>query len=118
MFCVHVHAGSVVDSKRIEICFWETRSVICSDEGKIIILSSTYGHMAETRCYNTKNESNKCSVHSYVKAKCHEKIACLIELPDKELDAMPNCSNLDIKNLEIVYQCKNGKYFLIIACYV
>src|SRR6218665_480167 len=101
MFCVHVHVGSSVDSKRIEICLWEMRSLNCSDEGKIIILSSTYGQMAETRCNNTKNESTKCSVRSYVKAKCDENIACLIELPDKELDAMSNCSRSFINNLEI-----------------
>ena len=71
--------------------------------------------MAENICNNTKTDSAQCSglidVRSLLKARCEQRMSCIIELPDKDLDAMtPNCSKSAIPHLVIVYQCKIGEY--------
>ena len=116
MFCV----GSAVDNRRMELCIWETHSLNCSDEGQIIILSANYGQIAEGRCNGTtRNCSGFSDVRSVVKSRCEQSTSCMLELPDKDLDAMtPNCSKSAIAHLEIVYQCRNGEYFLMTAYYV
>ena len=116
MYKMFLRVGVAVDDRRVEICVWEKQSLSCTDADRIIITSAKYSQLVEGRCNNSKSENASCfdesDVGSFVKARCEQRIACELKLPDKELDntTVSSCLKAVMKTLEIVYQCTSSKF--------
>ena len=89
---------------------WETMDIQCRPNEVILATRAAYGRMRQGRCI-TSNLAIGCEtdVLPLVDRWCSGRRECHIELPDRELDTVNECSNDFANYLELDYLCMPGK---------
>lgn len=95
-----------------EVYFEERFRGNCSEMSVVIIISARYGRMRLGNCIRTLFSDNPCfiDVLAYVDKLCGGQRACVILVPNRDLDMMPSPCSEDLKQfLEISYHYQEGK---------